>query len=1362
MIDLAGIKGQRSFRHRPLRLHGFRALLGSVALLSGAVACGSADSGAGFDEAVDESLGAVQSAATMSAAAGPINSDTSLDLKYLPGMGYLDGTTCDIWPRRVDFRAGGARMSPVSDVLARYSIPSSVRKLQGLSNHLASLGVNDATAVGSKYELVVTPAKVAGETALVALDEATGKGFMIDDSWLCTERTLSVDPLSCMERTTNFGGKSYSVLGRTTKAKQLITGIGTNGGIALPPPTVLLVAPHVRFAPSVANGEVVADTFLIAIGQRVYGGSSYVPGEDLTLRTRDYATLISRPSLSALAATPTETDWRRAIFDRRHPGFLAVLADEVGGLKQMKAESPALIENVSVGYTHAEPYYYEASERTLYIRTGSYFNAQVSECDPTRVQGSLGTIACVYTIDLAANPRIRTAGGGAGAVLIAGYTPSTTTVTTDPSPTPVLESYSLSNLRNYLKSIVVPLLDAPGTDPTYYINILQRGETIGTIDGYAWRKTSGYARQSLNELQQSLASIISGAFPDDGAELAPIALVDAGTDTGVRQAILGGHLLSRGALADVLYGRSELESLRSGVVSPTWGETWQMMTDYNLGSRRIRGFDAQKDLGINPVKRARAAQLANYLELAPSLDGKSNVLGLAYGGVASGWFTSASDGVPSLYAAEKRWSELGSLVSAFQSAADASTKLKDRAERDTLLRAVNQLKGGLDTNIKSTAAAAKTVAAAASANAATQSVALEEFSTNYQRLFDLSERVQGHLTSDWGCAVTGTATDCVNAANGRIHALQEACDDNGGMTWMQPLVDAIGKVYPPVAAVNAGLKATTGKDITESMNATLLAASEDSHYIDAAPVILLAEADSDFDNLDRRTSEIQQLGARMRQIVSDNVPYCPKGGSAKTAVDDFKKNLLAFTDTMDNFATQLSLVHAQIDAQIGHVGYLTTEGNAYDELASSQNQLLADLNAQTQPLLDQLNALSSGGTYSQISAQQRAFMTAACGTALAATRTSQADLHLVSQALQTSTGSAETKPYLVLPANAAYHFTSGSSPDLSDTDVSYGFGMSLWDANAFGARFTPSGSSSSTSYLSKAGKRFAQLINGEVCKDTPPKPASRFVVRKVFSGQALKTLIKDGKLDFKVSLDDVVASAKDGSNAVKGVVSQNISTLAYDLQLSGAFVLGAGYSVCSGAAGKECGTRVIANNLSTVAGGALNVLYLTNRGAGYVPNALVAKKASAVGPGGASPSLLGCSSREVQVDATSLLLLGKVNNSVSACFAPVLTPRVFASVPYFDNGGLPDAQVLNNHTEFCTVDAQTLAGRPLQGVPLLGSWALGGSAASGAALATTMTPAPISEATLPVPKGATAIEVLFLVGAEPVQPSDRGGYTVRP
>lgn len=400
--------------------------------------------------------------------------------------------------------------------------------------------------------------------------------------------------------------------------------------------------------------------------------------------------------------------------------------------------------------------------------------------------------------------------------------------------------------------------------------------------------------------------------------------------------------------------------------------------------------------------------------------------------------------------------------------------------------------------------------------------------------------------------------------------------------------------------------------------------------------------------------------------------------------------------------------------------------------------------------MDTLNALSTSTSYSSIATQQRDFLVNACHEALSATRASQADLHQISQALQTSVGRGTTAPHLVLPADSAYHFTSGTpSPTLNQQDVNYGYALSLWDTGAYTARFTSTGSSSTTNYMSQATQRLEQLINGEVCEDSGVKPATRYIVRKVFTGKALQTLLAKGAFDFEVTLDDIAASGKDGSNPTRGVVAQNLSTRNYDVKLDGGFVVSAGYSVCNGTTpGAECKTRVPASSLGNAAAGGLNAVYLANRGEGSVPSAQLA--------GG------GCAANQALLTTSSPIKLGTSSVAVSACTTGVLTPRLSASLLYFDTASAPDSQVLNREMQSaqCNVDASVQASRPLQGLPVLGTWALASSAANAAQLNASMAAAPISVDTLPVPAGATGIEVLFLVGAEPVEPNDDGAFTL--
>lgn len=1337
------------------RLRRFGGAIGAVALLVSGCG-GSVNEGLSGGEGEDQEQPAAATAAPLTPAL--LNSPTTLDQKYLPGMGYLDGTTCDVWPRDVSFATDGDNMGVIEAVLSRYSISSSVVKLKAMTSRLRNLLVTHATVVGSKYELLVTEGKRAGtEPVLVAIDEATKQGFFVDNEWLCSEELLRLNPLNCKEHTVRVGSVDYAVLGRTEKKPPALSGFIRSDVFPLvPPKTLVLVAPQIRFAPRLAGGELVSSSYLLAIGQRVYGGSRYVAGEDLSKRTSDSAKVTVTPSVPPIPELPDSTTWRRALREARQPGFVAIIGDEVGGISELKATAPATVESLVISHGYTDDARYDPVARILYVRPKTYF-------DPTYQAQQVvrnGHSQPMYTVKLVANARERAAGGSGAAFLLAGSSPKTTSVMADEGSA-LTVGYSSAALRSLLLSYLRPWLDTPNV--TYQVNFDLGTTSLGYVSGEGWTNggpftsAADYREDIVAEIIGKIAAEVDSAFPPGDPLFEPMARADAGTDTAVRQVSMGAQLFSRGAFADVLFGRSELESLRSGEVAASWADTWRLMNDYNLGSIRIPDYDPAVDYNLDPARRRRAAQMAAYVEIAPKLKGGSNVLGLPYGQSASGWFTSAADGVPSIYAAEKRWNQLGSLVSQFQSAADASDDLASAAQRDALVQLVSALNDGLKRDIGNTSKAASTVAAAAHANASTQKLVLEDFKKGYDKLFELNNGLQTKMNEIWGCDPTFTPEQCIGAAKAKMSQLEQACSPSTGLDWMRPFVDLASSYIPAIAVANAAVKTYTGKDLVGAMT-TLLEDPESAGGMIAGVVdtfVPVTDFAKEFEEIDKYVGMAGYFSKGMHKILDEAPRTCKAGGQPQTDMENFRAQVVLVDNMMQNYTNQIGLVHGMISAQLAHIGYLGTEGTAYDELAASQSQNLASLNATTQPLLGKLRGMSDFN-YSAAAAEIKSFMTNACQTAVRATRASQADLHMISQALQTSTGAAVTKPHLVLPAKAAWHFASNASGDPSQTDQYFGFGMSLWDRAAFDARFTPAGSASTTPYLSQAGTRFAQLMNGEVCTRTVPKPETRYVVRKVITGQALRTLVSAGQLDVSVTLDDIVASAQDGSNVTKGVVAQNLNTQAYDMKLEGGFVISTGFSVCNGAAGKECSSRVASNKLATVAGGKLNKLIVANRGRGYVPMAVGELRTAGGG------TRLACRVGQQMFEATNPLQLGSATKSVSSCFTPVLTPRAWASAAYWDNAGAPDAQVLNNHTEICAVDAQTLAGRPLQGLPVLGTWGLTTSEVTATALASSMAASPISSATLPDPALATAVEVLFVVGAEPIDSGSSGGYTLKP
>ena len=118
-----------------------------------------------------------------------------------------------------------------------------------------------------------------------AVDTAAGKGYMIDNQWLCQEGALRFNPINCQEHdVTDGAGNTYSVLGSSTKDGSTFQN------------TVVLAAPQLHFNAGALGGKIVSSANLIAIGQRVYGGfSPALSGEDLSARTEALVSLTTVP-----------------------------------------------------------------------------------------------------------------------------------------------------------------------------------------------------------------------------------------------------------------------------------------------------------------------------------------------------------------------------------------------------------------------------------------------------------------------------------------------------------------------------------------------------------------------------------------------------------------------------------------------------------------------------------------------------------------------------------------------------------------------------------------------------------------------------------------------------------------------------------------------------------------------------------------------------------------------------------------------------------------------------------------------------------------------------------------------------------
>lgn len=179
----------------------------------------------------------------------PINSPPEQVPRFVDGIGWLDGVSCEHFPRDVDFRSphdpwrtGQPEETslPLGDILTRWptSLSDRVAPIREFFQRLPSMP-RYQSVVGSKRELrLVTgayPLLSTPEEITLALDPAAKIGFALDQRYFCSESDAS--SAGCRTRPVSHGGVSYQVLTRTSSRT-------TDAGPA-EVPLLILVAPTI-------------------------------------------------------------------------------------------------------------------------------------------------------------------------------------------------------------------------------------------------------------------------------------------------------------------------------------------------------------------------------------------------------------------------------------------------------------------------------------------------------------------------------------------------------------------------------------------------------------------------------------------------------------------------------------------------------------------------------------------------------------------------------------------------------------------------------------------------------------------------------------------------------------------------------------------------------------------------------------------------------------------------------------------------------------------------------------------------------------------------------------------------------------
>lgn len=336
------------------------------------------------------------------------------------------------------------------------------------------------------------------------------------------------------------------------------------------------------------------------------------------------------------------------------------------------------------------------------------------------------------------------------------------------------------------------------------------------------------------------------------------------------------------------------------------------------------------------------------------------------------------------------------------------------------------------------------------------------------------------------------------------------------------------------------------------------------------------------------------------------------------------------------------------------------------------------------------------------------------------------DMYTLNQMLHTTLGKAYIPSYLKIPDKPFW--PSGDS-DCQMKYVKYaskGFGFSLWDNSYFNvSSFTNEDGDTieEDKWLTEAIDRFKELTDEEICGNQPVDVDPLiFVVRKTMN---LEELFNNGKVDFSVTLDDLVRAGNRRSEATGGnlnIIEANVGSSFcgdFKVSLSSPIVLGIGYKMLSD------GT----NNIQ---------LFLVNSHGSFAPS-------------------LGCEPTDKGWITSNIKVTGE-DKYISTCLKTLLSsPQVSELVPFDFQDSDYDIALREVRQLFCIDIADVALYSSEMGLPLLGTWHLiFGSKTTAGCFADALYPGNVSNCEFDIPSAEIRnsiqqIDIIFVAAVQPVK-----------
>lgn len=288
------------------------------------------------------------------------NSPHELELKYLPGLGFLDGITSECSPEEKNLDSSLHLSTSLSD-------HNNLKELsEYIQSHISSEMLSQADFIGSRHSLILARAYEDGGTRefIVAIDPCTLKGYAIEHCYLCDTQDLQLGLCNTIYARLDPG--LLEQLGLSPSANNVLYEILYRENLRDfsyyndYPRVVLLVAPKIIISlPDNAR----VSSHLVIVGEEIEGIHPETGGGvDLTVKAhypgKDYPRFMEKYSYSDF----TIGQWPELLQElhRPIPSLVALACKTCSGINRIAAEYDFFINQFAFKMpTKEDTYHYK-------------------------------------------------------------------------------------------------------------------------------------------------------------------------------------------------------------------------------------------------------------------------------------------------------------------------------------------------------------------------------------------------------------------------------------------------------------------------------------------------------------------------------------------------------------------------------------------------------------------------------------------------------------------------------------------------------------------------------------------------------------------------------------------------------------------------------------------------------------------------------------------------------------------------------------------------------------------------------------------------------------------------------------------